>query len=104
MKHPKFSSLDGRQAHQVAILRELDKARDLAALPGKTVSLQIMCFAFTDRKIAEALGALLSDRPGLRIQVLADWSQGAGASPSVVADLARCAYGPVRVRYKIDLP
>lgn len=96
-----FSSVDGGKTLQQAIRMVLQTLRDT---PGPGADLQIMCFAFTDREIAADLVALLRARPEVQVRVVADWSQSAANSPTVLNDIQALGLPNFHLRYKIDLP
>ena len=102
MKKAIFSSVDGRQSHRAAILNELRLTAEVAQ--SCDVELQIMCFAFTDLQIAHAISDLARTSPAIRINIIADWSQGAPNSPSVVHELAARSPDQINLRFKLDLP
>lgn len=104
MKKVLFSSLDGGVAHREQILSMLFEAHIRARSISGWVDVQIMTFAFTDPEIADAVRNLAESCPNVSIRVIADWSQGASHSPSVVPGLASAGCDRMSVRFKLDLP
>jgi len=98
-----FKSLGGRDANQGLILRSLDKLADRLA-PTTACTIQIMCFAFTDKIIAAKLVDLAKTKPALKIEIIADWSQRSAASASILPDLVAANIPNIIVKYKIDFP
>ena len=95
-----FTSTDGGDSLAEVVRTVLHSLRHAA--PG--VDVQLMCFAFTDPEIAGELLALLRARPDITVRVIADWSQSAANSPTVLRDLAAAGLPNFRLRFKIDLP
>ena len=104
MQSATFSSLDGGQAHSALVVSQIEAAATHAFMTGQPVRLQVMCFAFTDPEISKALVTFLQTTPNARVDVLADWSQGAQKSPSVVRGLDALNLPGLTVRLKIDAP
>jgi hypothetical protein len=63
-----------------------------------------MTFAFADTDIATAMETLVAQCDTIHIKILADWSQGAPKSPSVVSRLAAHPSGRITLKYKLDCP
>ena len=99
-----FTSTDGGAALPEAVLETLRSAELLARHGVAPVDLQIMCFAFTDRAIAERLVAAARDNPRLIIRVIADWSQSAPGKGSVLGWMAGQRLANLVVKFKIDAP
>lgn len=99
-----FSSLDGKNAHQKLILNQIQRAARKAARGADLVELQIMCFAFTDQVIATALIDFARTHPAAIVRLIADWSQSAHNSPSVVPSLIAAQLPNLVIKFKIDLP
>lgn len=104
MKKAIFSSIDGGQSHRKLILSHLGELHMLARSSSDPIVIQIMAFAFTDSEIAAALEDLAAECRNIQISIIADWSQGAPKSPSVVPDLASGKHGRIALKYKLDLP
>lgn len=96
-----FTSTSGGKALQAQVLASIAEAQ---TIKGDRVDLQIMCFALTDRTVAEALLRLAWQNPLLKVRVIADWSQSAPNSPSQLRFMS--ANGPPNlfVKFKLDLP
>jgi len=95
-----FTSLDGGDS-LAQVVTTLLQSLEYAA-PGTDV--QLMCFAFTDDGIADELLALLRRRPDITVRIIADWSQSAASSPTVLHRLVAAGAANLQVRFKIDLP
>lgn len=104
MNRTVFSSTQGGKAHRDMIIQEIQAASSASWISGKTVRLDIMCFAFTDTAISAALVEFLETTPGGEIRLLADWNQGAQSSPSVIRGLAELNDAKLQIRVKIDAP
>lgn len=78
-----FTSLHGGAALPATILDLIARARACAEA-GVRIELEVLCFAFTDRRIAAALIALCRDLPAVTLCVIADWSQSAWGAPTVL--------------------
>ena len=100
---PLFTSLNGGASLPQTILREIARAQEFAA-DGAKVDLQIMCFAFTDSAIATALVALCRDCPNLTLRLIADWSQSAPGTPTMLEHLAAQGLRNLFIKFKLDLP
>lgn len=96
-----FSSIDGGKTLPQAIRMVF---QTLVDTPSPATDLQIMCFAFTADEIAADLVALLRARPDVQVRVVADWSQSAANSPTVLHDILALELPNFHLRYKIDLP
>ena len=97
-----FTSLEGGDALRQRILRLIEEASSLAA--AHSVALHVMAFAFTDREIADALVSAATQRPGLNIMLLADWSQRILERGQQVGRLAAMQLPNLLVRYSHDQP
>ena len=95
-----FTSIDGGDSLAEVVRTVLQSLE--GAAPGTDV--QLMCFAFTDDEIADDLLALLRARPDITLRVIADWSQSAAASPTVLHRIAAAGLPNFHLRFKIDLP
>ena len=104
MKTVNFTSTDGGQSHRELILSQLAKTRTQARSANLPIDVQIMAFAFTDKDIAQAICSLTTECKNVQVRIIADWSQGAPKSPSVVTALADSDCGRIAVKLKIDLP
>jgi phosphatidylserine/phosphatidylglycerophosphate/cardiolipin synthase-like enzyme len=98
-----FTSLHGGMALQEAVLTLISGATAHAAT-GAKVEVQIMCFAFTDDVIAQALTSLARQYPGVTVRILADWSQSARGGPSVIDGLAQAGCPNLYIKVKLDAP
>jgi phosphatidylserine/phosphatidylglycerophosphate/cardiolipin synthase-like enzyme len=96
-----FSSIDGGKSLAQAIRVILQTLHDT---PSAQTDLQIMCFAFTDASIADELVGLMRARPDIQVRVVADWSQSAAGSPTVLQRILSLGLPNFHLRYKIDLP
>lgn len=96
-----FTSIDGGKTLPLAIRTVLDTLRQA---PASAADVQIMCFAFTDGDIAADLVALLRARPDIHVRVIADWSQSAANSPTVLRGIHALGLPNFHLRFKIDLP
>lgn len=96
-----FSSTDGGKTLPQAIRMVFQTLIDT---PAPAADVQIMCFAFTADDIAADLVKLLRARPDVQVRVIADWSQSAANSPTVLHDILALGLPNFHLRYKIDLP
>jgi phosphatidylserine/phosphatidylglycerophosphate/cardiolipin synthase-like enzyme len=64
----------------------------------------VMCFAFTDARIAAALVALCRDVPALTLRIVADWSQSARGAPTVLEQMAAAGLRNLFIKFKLDAP
>jgi phosphatidylserine/phosphatidylglycerophosphate/cardiolipin synthase-like enzyme len=99
-----FTSVDGGDAHRSLIIQEIEDASAQSWQSGRLVRLDIMCFAFTDKLIRDALLEFLDVTPKAEIRILADWGQGSFKSPSVIRGLEELARDDLQVRIKADAP
>jgi phosphatidylserine/phosphatidylglycerophosphate/cardiolipin synthase-like enzyme len=104
MKKVLFSSIDGGSVHQGLILAQLDEIMTIAQATSDIITLEVMTFAFAGTDIATAMETLVAQCDTIHIKILADWSQGAPKSPSVVSRLAAHPSGRITLKYKLDLP
>jgi len=98
-----FTSCNGGQALPAAVLGMIDEAGQSAS-QGSRVDVQVMCFAFTDRRIAQALVDLCRAHPRLTLRILADWSQSARGAPTVLDGMAAEGLRNLFVKFKLDAP
>ncbi len=96
-----FSSTDGGDMLAEAVRTVIESLNDD---PDRQITLDLMCFAFTDHSIAEALIALLRRRPNISLRVIADWSQSAAKSPTALRALQAAELPNAALRFKIDMP
>lgn len=98
-----FTSAHGGAALPDAVLDLIARAR-ICAAEGLRVDLQVMCFAFTDRRIAQALVDLCRAHPGLTLRIIADWSQSARGAPTVLEGMAAEGLRNIFIKFKLDAP
>ncbi len=98
-----FTSRHGGAALPATILDLIARAR-VCAEAGAKVELEVMCFAFTDRQIFTALLALCRDLPGVSLRIIADWSQSARGTPTVLDDFAQEGLRNLFIKFKLDAP
>jgi hypothetical protein len=98
-----FTSLDGGAALPARILDLIGRASACAAA-GVRVDVEVMCFAFTDRRIADALLTLCRNHPSARLCIIADWSQSARGTPTVLAGMASAGLRNLFIKFKLDVP
>ena len=99
-----FSSRDGGHELQAAVIDLFALARDLAAMPGFRVEVQVMAFAFTDAAISESLILAARACPNLTVRLIADWSQSARGAASVLRNLDELRLPNLFVKFKLDVP
>lgn len=99
-----FTSIDGGDAHRALVIQEIENASVQSWQTGRVARLDIMCFAFTDQLIRDALVEFLDTTPKAQIRILADWGQGSLSSPSVVRGLEEMQRPDLAVRIKADAP
>lgn len=104
MQRAVFTSTHGGNAHRALIIQEIEQASAQSWQSGRKARLDIMCFAFTDDAIRAALIEFLDITPEAEIRILADWNQGAHASPSVIRALEDLNRPDLHIRIKIDAP
>ncbi len=97
-----FTSRDGGAGLQARVLAALAEAGRAAREARAEV--QIMCFAFTDPRIAAEIVALARAHPGLLIRILADWSQGAPGGAAMLEALRREGLANLFLKVKLDMP
>ncbi|PWK62582.1 phospholipase D-like domain-containing protein [Roseicyclus mahoneyensis] len=98
-----FTSLQGGDALAASVIGMIERAGDAAAA-GARVELQAMCFAFTDRRIAQALVDLCHAHPQLTLRIIADWSQSARGAPTVLESMADEGLRNLFIKFKLDVP
>jgi len=98
-----FTSLQGGQALQAQVLDLVERAR-ACALAGLKVDVEVMCFAFTDARIAAAIVGLCRDVPNLTVRIMADWSQSARGAPTVLEAMAAEGLRNLFIKFKLDAP
>ncbi|MCC5973488.1 MAG: hypothetical protein JJT81_05505 [Rubellimicrobium sp.] len=98
-----FTSLHGGAALPTSILDLIARARNCAAA-GIKVEVEVMCFAFTDARIATALLALCRDLPAVTLRIIADWSQSARNAPTVLEGMAAAGLRNLFIKFKLDAP
>jgi phosphatidylserine/phosphatidylglycerophosphate/cardiolipin synthase-like enzyme len=98
-----FTSLHGGAALPASVLDLIGRARD-CAVAGVRVEIEVMCFAFTDARIAAALIALCRDLPFVTLRILADWSQSARNSRTVLEDMGATGLRNLFIKFKLDVP
>jgi phosphatidylserine/phosphatidylglycerophosphate/cardiolipin synthase-like enzyme len=96
-----FTSVAGGHALRARVLALLDDACVLAH--DHAVEVNIMTFSFTDSQIADALLAA-AEQHGLRIRLIADWTQRAADNFQQVGRLAERGLPNLDIRYKKDQP
>jgi hypothetical protein len=97
-----FTSRDGGLGLQARVCAALAEAG--AAARNGRADLQIMCFAFTDPRIAAEIVALARANSGLLIRILADWSQGAPRSAAMLEAMRREGLANLFLKVKLDMP
>lgn len=98
-----FTSLHGGAALATSILDLIARARNCAAV-GIRVEVEVMCFAFTDARIATALIDLCRDHPAVTLRIIADWSQSARNAPTVLEGMAAAGLRNLFIKFKLDAP
>lgn len=98
-----FTSLHGGAALPGSVLEFIARARDCAAT-GVKVELEVMCFAFTDARIAAALLELCRDLPAVTLRIIADWSQSARNAPTVLEGMDAAGLRSLFIKFKLDAP
>ncbi len=98
-----FTSLHGGAALPAQIIDLITRAR-LCALSGVKVAIEVMCFAFTDTRIAADLVALCRECPDVTLRIIADWSQSARGAPTVLDAMAAESLRNLFVKFKLDVP
>jgi len=98
-----FTAIHGGAMLPATILDLIGRAREYAGAGG-AVELQLMCFAFTDQRIAAALVTLCRDMPNVTLRIVADWSQSAKGAPGVLSGVAAEGLRNIFVKFKLDAP
>ncbi len=98
-----FTSVNGGTALPAQVLDLIARARACAEA-GVRVEVEVICFAFTDARIAGALVALCRDIPTVTLRILADWSQSARGAPTVLEGMAAEGLRNLFVKFKLDAP
>ncbi len=96
-----FTSVAGGKALRARILALIDDACGQAK--DHSVDMNIMTFAFTDSDVADAL-VTAAQQAGVKIRVIADWTQRATDGLQQVGRLAELAPAGLEIRYKKDQP
>lgn len=98
-----FTSTDGGASLPAAVIDLIGRAH-LCAADGARVDLQVMCFAFTDRQIAQALLDLCRSHKSLTLRIVADWNQSARGAPTVLEGMAAENLPNLFIKFKLDVP